>query len=160
MRASTSRWASGCCCGPELWALWIAGARRPKPRILDHLPARHGGDALGGLRHQRFRRIRNVDPYVKRTKNRPLAARRSVRAKRWCCSSGSRPIALYLALQLDFATLKLAFIGAALTDFVSLPEAILPAAAVLSRPRLRMGRADGLHGGGRLAAAGWRGCCS
>ncbi len=58
---------------------------------------------------------RNVDPYVKRTKDRPLAARRIAPQEALVLFFALAGVALFLALQLDFNTLKLAFIGAALT---------------------------------------------
>ena len=99
---------------PELWALWIAGGGRPEPRILiifllGTVVMRSAGCVINDFAD------RNVDPYVKRTKNRPLAARRVGPREALVLFVGLAAVALYLALQLDFATLKLAFIGAALT---------------------------------------------
>lgn len=99
---------------PELWALWIAGAGRPNPRILiifllGTVVMRSAGCVINDFAD------RNVDPYVKRTKSRPLAARRVSPQEALVLFFGLSAVALYLALQLDFATLKLAFIGAALT---------------------------------------------
>jgi 4-hydroxybenzoate polyprenyltransferase len=99
---------------PELWALWIAGAGRPEPRILiifllGTVVMRSAGCVINDFAD------RNVDPYVKRTKNRPLAARRVGPREALVLFFGLAAVALYLALQLDFETLKLAFIGAALT---------------------------------------------
>ncbi len=100
---------------PELWALWIAGAGRPDPRILiifllGTVVMRSAGCVINDFAD------RNVDPYVKRTKNRPLAARRvGPRRSAGAVRRARRRSRSYLALQLDFATLKLAFIGAALT---------------------------------------------
>lgn len=99
---------------PELWALWIAGGGRPEPRILiiflvGTVVMRSAGCVINDFAD------RNVDPYVKRTKGRPLAARRVDPREALVLFFGLAAIALYLALQLDFATLKLAFVGAALT---------------------------------------------
>ncbi len=99
---------------PELWALWIAGAGRPNPRILiifllGTVVMRSAGCVINDFAD------RNVDPYVKRTKNRPLAARRVSPHEALVLFFGLAAVALYLALQLDFETLKLAFVGAALT---------------------------------------------
>jgi 4-hydroxybenzoate polyprenyltransferase len=99
---------------PELWALWIAGGGRPEPRILiiflvGTVVMRSAGCVINDFAD------RNVDPYVKRTKGRPLAARRVGPREALVLFFGLAAIALYLALQLDFATLKLAFVGAALT---------------------------------------------
>jgi 4-hydroxybenzoate polyprenyltransferase len=98
---------------PELWALWIAGDGRPEPRILiifliGTVVMRSAGCVINDFAD------RNVDPYVKRTKHRPLAARRIAPQEALGLFFVLSAIALYLALQLDFNTLKLAFIGAAL----------------------------------------------
>jgi len=99
---------------PEMWALWIAGGGRPQPRILiifllGTVVMRSAGCVINDFAD------RNVDPYVKRTKYRPLAARRIGPYEALALFFVLAGIALYLALQLDLKTLKLAFVGAALT---------------------------------------------
>ena len=99
---------------PELWALWIAGGGRPQPRILiifmlGTVVMRSAGCVINDFAD------RNLDPYVKRTKNRPLAARRVGPREALALFGVLAGIALFLALQLDAKTLKLAFVGAALT---------------------------------------------
>lgn len=99
---------------PELWALWIAGGGRPKPRILiifmlGTVVMRSAGCIINDFAD------RNVDPYVKRTKDRPLAARRMDPIEALVLFAVLVVVALVLALQLDLFTLRLAFIGAALT---------------------------------------------
>jgi 4-hydroxybenzoate polyprenyltransferase len=99
---------------PEMWALWIAGGGRPEPRILvifllGTVVMRSAGCIINDFAD------RNVDPFVKRTKDRPLAARRITPHEALVLFCVLAAIALCLALQLDFNTLKLAFVGAALT---------------------------------------------
>jgi 4-hydroxybenzoate polyprenyltransferase len=99
---------------PELWALWIAGGGRPEPRILvifllGTVVMRSAGCVINDFAD------RNVDPYVKRTKDRPLAARRVGPWEALVLFALLASIALVLALQLDRNTLRLAFIGAVLT---------------------------------------------
>jgi 4-hydroxybenzoate polyprenyltransferase len=99
---------------PELWALWIAGAGRPKPRVLiifvlGTVVMRSAGCVINDFAD------RNVDPYVKRTRDRPLAARRVGPHEALVLFGVLIAVALYLALQLDAFTLRLACIGAALT---------------------------------------------
>jgi 4-hydroxybenzoate polyprenyltransferase len=99
---------------PELWALWIAGEGHPKPRILiifllGTVVMRSAGCVINDFAD------RNVDPYVKRTKDRPLAARRIGPREALVLFGVLLAIALYLVLQLDTFTLKLACIGAGLT---------------------------------------------
>ena len=98
---------------PEMWALWIAGGGRPQPRILiifllGTVVMRSAGCVINDFAD------RNVDPYVKRTRDRPLAARRIGPKEALGLFIALACIALYLALQLDFRTMKLAFVGAAL----------------------------------------------
>jgi 4-hydroxybenzoate polyprenyltransferase len=99
---------------PELWALWIAGDGRPTPRILiifvvGTIVMRSAGCVINDFAD------RNVDPYVKRTKDRPLAARRIGPREALVLFAVLIAVALYLALQLDTFTLELACVGAALT---------------------------------------------
>jgi 4-hydroxybenzoate polyprenyltransferase len=99
---------------PELWALWIAGAGRPTPRVLiifllGTVVMRSAGCVINDFAD------RNVDPYVKRTKDRPLAARRLGPREALVLFAVLIVIAFCLALQLDAFTLKLACIGAGLT---------------------------------------------
>lgn len=99
---------------PELWALWIAGEGRPDARILiiflvGTVVMRSAGCVINDFAD------RNVDPYVKRTKDRPLAARRIGPVEALVLFGALSAIALYLALQLDFKTLQLALVGAVLT---------------------------------------------
>ena len=99
---------------PEMWALWVAGGGRPQPRILvifllGTVVMRSAGCVINDFAD------RNVDPYAKRTKNRPLAARRIGPGEALALFFVLACIALYLALQLDLKTLKLAFVGAVLT---------------------------------------------
>jgi 4-hydroxybenzoate polyprenyltransferase len=58
---------------------------------------------------------RNVDPYVKRTKDRPLAARRIGPVEALVLFGVLSAIALILALQLDVKTLQLALVAGVLT---------------------------------------------
>src|SRR5688572_21101253 len=58
---------------PALWALWIASEGRPDPKILivfllGTVVMRSAGCVINDFVD------RNVDPYVRRTKERPLAA--------------------------------------------------------------------------------------
>ena len=81
-----------------LWALWIAGGGRPAPRVLivfvlGVFTMRAAGCVINDLAD------RNIDPRIRRTRQRPLAARRvtpyeaivlfvllSAAACGWCCS--------------------------------------------------------------------------
>src|SRR5262245_34648817 len=59
---------------PALWALWIASHGRPLPRtlvifVLGTVAMRSAGCVINDFLD------RNVDPYVRRTRDRPLAAR-------------------------------------------------------------------------------------
>jgi 4-hydroxybenzoate polyprenyltransferase len=58
---------------------------------------------------------RNIDPHVRRTRDRPLAARRVSPLEALTVFGGLIAIALVLVTRLDALTVKLAFVGAALT---------------------------------------------
>jgi len=99
---------------PELWALWIAGEGRPKPHVLiifvlGTVVMRSAGCVINDFAD------RNVDPYIRRTRDRPLAARRIGPREALALFAVLTAVALALALQLDAFTLKLACVGAALT---------------------------------------------
>jgi len=99
---------------PELWALWIAGDGQPTPRILiifllGTVVMRSAGCVINDFAD------RNVDPYVRRTRDRPLAARRVSPREALVLFFALAAIALLLVLQLDRFTLQLALVGAALT---------------------------------------------
>jgi 4-hydroxybenzoate polyprenyltransferase len=110
---------------PALWALWIAGAGRPHPQVLLVFVAgvfvmRAAGCVINDFAD------RNIDPHIRRTRDRPLAARRvSPREALWLFAI-LITIALYLVTRLDFLTIKLAFIGAALTVSYPFVKRIFP----------------------------------
>ena len=99
---------------PTLWALWFASGGVPPLKLIlvfvaGTIVMRSAGCVINDFAD------RNVDPYVKRTKDRPLAARRVGPHEALLLFGVLSAIALALALQLDLKTLKLAFVGAALT---------------------------------------------
>jgi 4-hydroxybenzoate polyprenyltransferase len=99
---------------PELWALWIAGEGRPKPRVLvifllGTVLMRSAGCVINDFAD------RNVDPYIRRTKDRPLAARRIGPREALGLFAVLGAASLALAFQLDAFTLRLAVVGAVLT---------------------------------------------
>lgn len=116
---------------PVLWALWIAGRGRPAEKVLivfalGVLVMRAAGCVINDFAD------RNIDPHVKRTRERPLAARRV---------SPHEAIGLFVALglaaiglvtRLNPLTMKLAIVGAVLTvsypfvkRFFALPQLYL-----------------------------------
>ena len=99
---------------PMLWALWIAADGHPQRRLLAIMVAggllmRSAGCIINDLAD------RNIDPHVKRTRTRPLAARAISPPEALIVFALLVGAALLLVLQLNAATIKLAFIGAALT---------------------------------------------
>jgi 4-hydroxybenzoate polyprenyltransferase len=75
---------------------------------------------------------RNVDPHVRRTRERPLAARRVTPTEALLLFAGLMAVALWLATYLNPFTLRLACVGAALTvsypflkRFFALPQLYL-----------------------------------
>jgi 4-hydroxybenzoate polyprenyltransferase len=116
---------------PTLWALWVAGNGRPDPKVLlvfvlGVTVMRSAGCIVNDFAD------RNVDPYVKRTRERPLAARRVTPAEALVLFACLSAAALWLVTRLDAFTLRLACIGAALTvsypflkRFFALPQLYL-----------------------------------
>ena len=110
---------------PALWGLWIAGAGRPHPRVLLVFVAgvfvmRAAGCVINDYAD------RNIDPHVRRTRDRPLAARRVAPREALYLFAVLITAALYLVTRLDFLTIKLAFIGAAMTVSYPFVKRIFP----------------------------------
>src|ERR1700752_4082314 len=99
---------------PSLWALWVAGAGRPKPRVLivfvlGVVVMRAAGCVINDFAD------RDIDPHVRRTRDRPLAARLVTPAEALTLFVLLIGAAIYLVTRLDELTVKLAGIGALLT---------------------------------------------
>ncbi len=99
---------------PALWALWISGAGRPQPKILivfvlGVVVMRSAGCVINDFAD------RDIDPHIRRTRDRPLAARRASPTEALVLFAALMALALYLVTRLDLLTIKLAVIGAALT---------------------------------------------
>jgi len=98
---------------PVLWALWIAADGSPRPLlfvvfVVGVVVMRSAGCAFNDLMDKDF------DPYVKRTRDRPIAARRVSPREGLAVFLLLLSLALALVLQLDARTIKLSFVGAAL----------------------------------------------
>src|SRR5262249_47942434 len=99
---------------PALWALWIAGNGQPNQKVLivfvlGVFVMRAAGCVINDFAD------RDIDPHVRRTRDRPLAARRVSPVEALVLFSGLIVVALYLVTRLDALTIKLAVVGAALT---------------------------------------------
>jgi 4-hydroxybenzoate polyprenyltransferase len=99
---------------PVLWALWIAGLGRPAPRVLiifvlGVFTMRAAGCVINDLAD------RNIDPRIRRTRQRPLAARRVTPYEAIVLFALLAGAALWLVLQLDTFTFRLSLVGAVLT---------------------------------------------
>jgi 4-hydroxybenzoate polyprenyltransferase len=110
---------------PALWGLWIAGAGKPHPRVLLVFVAgvfvmRAAGCVINDYAD------RNIDPHVRRTRDRPLAARRVSPREALYLFAVLITAALYLVTRLDFLTIELAFIGAAMTVSYPFVKRIFP----------------------------------
>jgi 4-hydroxybenzoate polyprenyltransferase len=110
---------------PELWALWIAAAGHPQRRLLaifgaGTLVMRSAGCVINDLTD------RNIDPHVKRTRSRPLALRVIGPYEAITLFAVLILVAGLLALQLNAYTLKLAFVGVALTVTYPLLKRFFP----------------------------------
>lgn len=110
---------------PTLWALWIAGDGHPPRRLLAIFIAgtvvmRSAGCIANDLAD------RNIDPHVRRTRTRPLAARLISPYEALTLFAVLLVVALLLALRLNALSLKLAFVGAALTISYPLLKRFFP----------------------------------
>jgi len=99
---------------PALWALWIAGAGRPTPQVLvifviGVFVMRAAGCVINDFAD------RDIDPHVRRTRDRPLAARHVSPREALVLFAVLILIALYLVTRLNRLTLLLGCVGAALT---------------------------------------------
>ncbi len=105
---------------PVLWALWVAGSGHPDQKVLVIFVAgvfvmRAAGCIINDLAD------RNIDPHVKRTRERPLAARRVSPHEAIVLFVLLGAAALWLVTRLDRFTIELSLVGALLT--VSYPLA-------------------------------------
>lgn len=99
---------------PALWALWVAGGGRPVQKVLivfvlGVVVMRAAGCVINDFAD------RDIDPHVKRTRDRPLAARRVSPIEALVLFIVLGAAALWLVTRLNVFTVKLAVIGAALT---------------------------------------------
>ncbi|HEY6457856.1 MAG TPA: 4-hydroxybenzoate octaprenyltransferase [Steroidobacteraceae bacterium] len=99
---------------PVLWALWIAASGRPAPRVLivfvlGVFTMRAAGCVINDLVD------RNIDPRIRRTRQRPLAARRVTPHEAIVLFVVLAAAALWLVLQLNALTIRLSLVGAGLT---------------------------------------------
>lgn len=98
---------------PVLWALWIAGGSHPTPRVLvifvlGTVAMRSAGCVINDLADRDF------DPFVKRTRDRPIASRRLAPLEALLWFLVLIACALALVLQLDEKTIRMSVIGAGL----------------------------------------------
>ena len=98
---------------PVLWAVWIAGGSHPSPSVvvifvLGTVAMRSAGCVINDLFDRDF------DPFVKRTRDRPVASRRISPAEAVVWFLALISVALALVLQLDPTTIRMSVIGAVL----------------------------------------------
>ncbi len=110
---------------PALWALWVAGQGRPEPRVLiifvlGVLVMRAAGCVINDFAD------RDIDPFVRRTRDRPLAARRVAPSEALALFAVLIAFALLLVTRLDSLTVKLAVIGGLLTVSYPFVKRIFP----------------------------------
>jgi 4-hydroxybenzoate polyprenyltransferase len=119
---------------PMLWALWIASQGKPDLKILLVFVAgtvvmRSAGCVINDYAD------RDIDPHVKRTRDRPIAARRISPREGLVLFTVLVLLALWLVARLDAKTVQYSLVGAALTvsypfmkRFFPLPQLYLGAA--------------------------------
>jgi 4-hydroxybenzoate polyprenyltransferase len=110
---------------PALWALWIAGAGRPNPKVLivfvlGVIVMRAAGCVINDFAD------RDIDPYVRRTRDRPLAARLVTPAEALALFALLIGAAAWLVTRLDEYTVRLAAIGALLTISYPFVKRVFP----------------------------------
>lgn len=110
---------------PALWALWIAGTGRPDQKVLivfslGVVVMRAAGCIINDFAD------RDIDSHVKRTRERPLAARRVSPTEALVLFALLGAAALWLVTRLNVFTVKLALIGAALTVSYPFMKRIFP----------------------------------
>lgn len=119
---------------PTLWALWLAGDGRPDPGlfvvfVLGVVVMRSAGCVLNDFAD------RNIDPYVERTRDRPIASGAVAPSEALLLFVALSLIAIGLATMLNRQAQVLAVVAAVLTiiypfikRFVSVPQFFLGAA--------------------------------
>ena len=110
---------------PALWALWVAGAGRPNPKVLvvfvlGVVVMRAAGCVINDFAD------RDIDPYVRRTRDRPIAARLVAPTEALALFAALILLALLLVTRLDEYTVRLAVIGAALTISYPFVKRVFP----------------------------------
>lgn len=110
---------------PTLWALWCASGGHPQPRLLviftlGTVLMRSAGCVINDLMD------RDIDPHVRRTSNRPLAARRVAPLEALALFGVLVAAALLLVLQLNATCVRLSFVGAGLTVSYPLLKRFFP----------------------------------
>jgi 4-hydroxybenzoate polyprenyltransferase len=110
---------------PALWALWVAGSGAPNQKVLivfvlGVFVMRAAGCVINDFAD------RDIDPHVRRTRDRPIAARRVSPVEALGLFVSLLLVALYLVTFLDLLTIKLAFIGAALTVSYPFVKRVFP----------------------------------
>ena len=99
---------------PTLWSLWLTAEGRPSIKLLLVFVAgvvvmRSAGCVMNDIAD------RNIDPFVERTKNRPLAMGAMTVKQAWVLFAGLIAIAFYLVLQLNIKSMFFAIGGLSLT---------------------------------------------
>jgi 4-hydroxybenzoate polyprenyltransferase len=110
---------------PALWALWVAGGGRPTPKVLvvfvlGVVVMRAAGCVINDFAD------RDIDPHVRRTRDRPLAARLIAPSEALALAVLLGAVALYLVTRLDELTVKLAVVGALLTVSYPFVKRVFP----------------------------------
>ncbi len=110
---------------PTLWALWCASGGHPQRRLLviftvGTVLMRSAGCVINDLMD------RDIDPHVRRTSNRPLAARRVTPIEALVLFSMLVLVSFLLVLQLNSTCVRLSFVGAGLTASYPLLKRFFP----------------------------------
>ncbi len=99
---------------PTLWSLWLTAGGLPPLKLLlvfvvGVVVMRSAGCVMNDIAD------RNIDPFVERTKNRPLATGAMTVQQAWVLFAGLIVIAFFLVLQLNIESIAFAIGGLSLT---------------------------------------------
>ena len=99
---------------PTLWSLWLTAGGLPPLKLLSVFVVgvvvmRSAGCVMNDIAD------RNIDPFVERTKNRPLAVGAMTVQQAWVLFAGLIVIAFFLVLQLNIESIAFAIGGLSLT---------------------------------------------
>ena len=129
---------------PTLWGLWLAGEGTPDQGlfvvfVMGVIVMRSAGCVLNDYVD------RNIDPYVERTRTRPIASGAVAPMEALILFAALSLIAIGLATMLNRPAQLLAIVAAGTDDCVPFRQALCFHSTIYSRRSFRLGRTDGVR---------------